>query len=112
MPSRSLPDFNNSSAVSRFAISTPQFGRIVKGILDKPSFDVHKYEFLYPFCPCHTTETSLILAAMLMTVESFRHRVENDCKGLIADLQALTGRYGTEEADAWESSLGKLSHIF
>lgn len=49
---------------------------------------------------------------MLMTVETFRHRVENDCKGLITDLQALTGRYGTEEAHAWESSLGKLSQIF
>src|SRR5262245_36306278 len=49
---------------------------------------------------------------MLMTIETFRQRVATDCKGLIADLQELTGRYGTEEAHAWESSLGKLSHIF
>lgn len=49
---------------------------------------------------------------MLMIIETFRQRVANDCKGLIADLQELTGRYGAEEAHAWESSLGKLSHIF
>jgi uncharacterized protein len=49
---------------------------------------------------------------MLITVETFRNRVDNDCKTLIADLQELTGRYGTEEAHAWESSLGKLSQIF
>src|SRR5512135_1818857 len=49
---------------------------------------------------------------MLMTVEIFRDRVESDRKGLIADLQYLTGRYGTEEATAWENSLEKLSQIF
>ena len=49
---------------------------------------------------------------MLMTIETFRHRIKDDCKGLVADLQTLTGRYGTEEASAWESSLGKLSQIF
>ena len=31
---------------------------------------------------------------MLVTIEEFRSRVEADCPGLIADLQALTGRYG------------------
>ena len=65
---------------------------------------------------CHrlSNETSLRLAnsIMLMTVETFRNRVENDCTGLISDLQALTGRYGTKEAHALESSLGKLSSIF
>ena len=49
---------------------------------------------------------------MLVTIEQFRSRVENDRAGLIADLQALTGRYGSEEAHAWENSLGRLSAIF
>jgi DUF2075 family protein len=49
---------------------------------------------------------------MLITVERFRRRVEVDCPGLIDELQALTGRYGTEEAQAWQSSLSQLSWIF
>jgi len=49
---------------------------------------------------------------MLITVERFRIRVEDDCPGLVAELQALTGRYGAEEAQAWQSSLGRLSRIF
>lgn len=49
---------------------------------------------------------------MLITVGQFRSRVERDCHGLIADLQALTGRYGSDEAHAWENSLGKLSKVF
>jgi hypothetical protein len=49
---------------------------------------------------------------MLVTIEEFRSRVDSDCQGLIADLQALTGRYGTNEARAWENSLQKLSTVF
>jgi hypothetical protein len=46
---------------------------------------------------------------MLITIQEFRACIERDPAGLIVDLQALTGRYGQEEADAWRSSLGKLS---
>jgi hypothetical protein len=49
---------------------------------------------------------------MLVTVEELRSRVETDCAGLVEDLQALTGRYGSEEAHAWRSSLGTLSRVF
>jgi uncharacterized protein len=49
---------------------------------------------------------------MLITVEGLRTRVEDDCLGLVAELQALTGRYGAEEAQAWENSLGRLSQVF
>jgi uncharacterized protein len=49
---------------------------------------------------------------MLTTIAEFRHRVDSDRSGLIADLQARTGRYGADEAHAWESSLPKLSRIF
>ena len=49
---------------------------------------------------------------MLVTIGEFRSRVDSDCPGLIADLQAITGRYGTEEALAWKRSLGKLSTVF
>ena len=49
---------------------------------------------------------------MLITVGRFRTRVEDDCPGLVAELQALTGRYGLEEAQAWQNSLGRLSRIF
>jgi len=48
---------------------------------------------------------------MLVTIEEFRSRVDRDCSGLIADLQALTGRHGTEEAKAWESSFRELSAV-
>ena len=49
---------------------------------------------------------------MLITIGEFRSRIETDCSGLVEDLQALTGRYGSEEAHAWESSLGTLSTVF
>ena len=49
---------------------------------------------------------------MLVTIEEFRSRIETDCAGLVEDLQALTGRYGSEEAHAWKSSLGTLSRVF
>ncbi len=46
---------------------------------------------------------------MLMTVSEFREAVEYDRLSLIAELQALTGRSGDEEREAWNSSLPKLS---
>lgn len=49
---------------------------------------------------------------MLITIEQFRSRVAGDRQGLIADLQALTGRFGSAEAHAWENSLGKLNELF
>ena len=49
---------------------------------------------------------------MIITIEHFRSRVQSDCAGLIAELQALTGRYGPEEAQAWQNSLSTLSRIF
>jgi uncharacterized protein len=49
---------------------------------------------------------------MLITIEEFRRRVESDSAGLVSKLQEETGRYGGEEAQAWESSFGKLSRAF
>lgn len=49
---------------------------------------------------------------MLIRIDEFRNRVANDCDGLVADLQQLTGRYGNEEAQAWKSSFGKLNKAF
>ncbi len=49
---------------------------------------------------------------MLTTVGNFRSRVDDDCDGLISELQELTGRYGEEEATAWRRSLRQLSRIF
>src|SRR5690348_9959296 len=48
---------------------------------------------------------------MLIRIDEFRQRVASDCDSLIADLQQLTGRYGSEEARAWKSSFSKLSHV-
>jgi hypothetical protein len=50
--------------------------------------------------------------AMLITIEEFRRRVANNPTDLITRLQEETGRYGGEEAQAWESSLTKLSRAF
>src|SRR5947207_308541 len=49
---------------------------------------------------------------MLITIEEFRRRVASDSAALISRLQEETGRYGSEEAQAWESSLSKLSRAF
>lgn len=49
---------------------------------------------------------------MLTTVDQFRDRVHRDSQGLIAELQMLTGRYGSEEAAAWDRSLKQMSRIF
>src|ERR1041384_3528050 len=50
--------------------------------------------------------------AMLTTIEEFRRRVANDSGGLVSRLQEETGRYGSEEAQAWENSFTKLSRAF
>ena len=50
--------------------------------------------------------------AMLITIEEFRRRVANDSAGLVLRLQEETGRYGSEEAQAWKSSFTKLSRAF
>jgi hypothetical protein len=49
---------------------------------------------------------------MLTTVATFRDRVERDCAGLVNELQSLTGRYGSDEANAWSASLRELSEVF
>ena len=49
---------------------------------------------------------------MLITIEEFRRRVQTDSGGLVTRLQEETGRYGSEEAEAWESSLSKLNRAF
>lgn len=49
---------------------------------------------------------------MLITIEEFRRCVATDTAGLIRRLQEETGRYGTNEAQAWESALDKLSQAF
>ncbi len=49
---------------------------------------------------------------MIITIEHFRSRVAHDCAGLVAELQELTGRYGPEEAQAWQNSLSTLSRVF
>ena len=49
---------------------------------------------------------------MLITIEDFRRRVQTDASGLVSRLQEETGRYGDEEAGAWETSLSKLSRAF
>jgi len=49
---------------------------------------------------------------MLITIEEFRRRVASDSAALVSRLQEETGRYGNEEAQAWESSFSKLSTAF
>ena len=49
---------------------------------------------------------------MLITIEEFRRRVQTDTAGLVTRLQEETGRYGNEEAEAWETSFSKLSRAF
>lgn len=49
---------------------------------------------------------------MLITVAELRRRIASDSAALVSRLQEETGRYGNEEAQAWESSLSKLSRAF
>jgi hypothetical protein len=48
----------------------------------------------------------------VITVREFQHRVSSDCTDLVKQLQSETGRFGSEEADAWRQSLPKLSAAF
>src|SRR5438093_12629537 len=48
---------------------------------------------------------------MLLEVQEFRRRVSQDLPKLIRDLQIETGRFGTEEAFAWEASFSKASEV-
>ena len=48
---------------------------------------------------------------MLVTVQEFRERVEKGMEALVIDLQAGTGRYGSEEAESWRQSLPKLAML-
>ncbi len=49
---------------------------------------------------------------MLTTIGTFRDRIQQDRVGLIGELQEITGRYGSDEARAWDRSLGELSRVF
>lgn len=49
---------------------------------------------------------------MLITVEQFRDRIRADLSGLVSELQAVTGRFGSEEKEAWMNSLPRLADAF
>jgi hypothetical protein len=49
---------------------------------------------------------------MILQVSEFRKRVIEDLPILIAELQAVTGRFGDDEATAWENSLPRLAKAF
>lgn len=49
---------------------------------------------------------------MLLKVSQFRERVQRDLDTLVRELQESTGRSSLEEAEAWRSSLPKVSHAF
>lgn len=48
---------------------------------------------------------------MLMTVAEFTKRVRSEPDDLVESLQAVTGRSGEEEAQAWRSSLPALTNL-
>ncbi len=50
--------------------------------------------------------------AMLLTVAEFRSRVRGALPGLVRDLQNLTGRYGSAEAQAWQESFAAVDTMF
>lgn len=49
---------------------------------------------------------------MLLTVATFKQRVQNDIEGLVTELKEVTGRGGQEEADSWRSSLPAAADLF
>lgn len=49
---------------------------------------------------------------MILRVDEFRRRVTDDLSNLVSELQAVTGRTGTDEAFAWKSSLPRLAKAF
>ena len=48
---------------------------------------------------------------MLITVSQLRERVSTDLASLIDELQSATGRYVTDEANAWRESLPRLGSL-
>lgn len=48
---------------------------------------------------------------MLLTIGDFKRRVHADMLALVGELQALTGRQGDEEAEAWRSSLPAVANM-
>jgi uncharacterized protein len=48
---------------------------------------------------------------MLLTVAKFREQVVRELDTLVAQLQSLTCRYGSEEAQAWKESLPRLATL-
>jgi len=49
---------------------------------------------------------------MIIEVKEFRQRVAKDLPTLVGELQAVTGRYGDEEAESWRHSLPRLAKVF
>ncbi len=49
---------------------------------------------------------------MLLTIAEFRSRVVDSLRALVHQLQDVTGRQSSEEAEAWKSSLPKVSYAF
>jgi len=49
---------------------------------------------------------------MILEVSEFRKRVIDDLPTLVVELQAITGRFGDEEASAWSNSLPRLARAF
>lgn len=49
---------------------------------------------------------------MILEVKEFRQRVMSDMPTLVTELQAVTGRFGEDEADSWKNSLPRLARAF
>lgn len=49
---------------------------------------------------------------MILQVSEFLARVNDDLPTLVSELQSVTGRFGNEEAEAWENSLPRLAKAF
>jgi hypothetical protein len=49
---------------------------------------------------------------MILEVSAFRKLVVDDLPTLVTELQAVTGRFGDEEATAWSNSLPRLARAF
>src|SRR5213080_4505933 len=49
---------------------------------------------------------------MLITIEELRRWFDEDTATLVTRLQEETGRYGSNEAEAWRKSLQTLTRVF
>ncbi|MFZ3374036.1 MAG: hypothetical protein WA183_00605, partial [Chthoniobacterales bacterium] len=49
---------------------------------------------------------------MLITIGELRRWFDEDSATLVTRLQEETGRYGSEEAEAWRRSLQTLTRVF